>query len=390
MVILKVWSIFITNLIEICINTKSPNKTIKYLRNLNINIYNIKYQEDSITIKINLNDLDKVGKYYNYEIIRYYGKTNILNYLKLNKLSFIFLFTIILFIFIITRFIISINVITEDSNLQSTLLNELDKNNIYKYSLVKDANKLNKIKEIILNNNKDKIEWLNIERKGMKYFINVEPKVDKNKVEEKPYCHIISLKDSMVTRIITSKGMEVVDVNDSVKKGDILISGDIKFNEETKNQVCASGKVYGRTWYTVNITIPRNYEKITKLNKKRYNIKISFNNKHYRLFKNRLSNYITESQDIVNILGFKISLDKDIEVKSNTQEYSDQELELNIKKQIENKMKNILNGEYQIITQKVLKKELNDSKIDMEVFIVAEEEIGTTIEGNLNTTENNE
>ena len=222
----------------------------------------------------------------------------------------------------------------------------------------------------------------------MKYIINVEPKVNKEKQEEPPYCNVISLKDSMVTRIITSKGMEVVDVNDSVKKGDILISGDIKFNEETKEQVCASGQVYGHTWYTVNITIPRNYEEITKLSKKRYNLEISFNNKKYRLFKDRLTKYQTQSKEIVNLLGFKLSLLKDTEIESNTKEYTDHELENNIKKQIEDKMKNILKGEYKIITQKVLKKELNDSKIDMEVFIVAEEEISTTSTESLNTEEN--
>ncbi len=224
----------------------------------------------------------------------------------------------------------------------------------------------------------------------MKYIINVEPKVVKNKEEDLPYCNIISLKDSMVTRILTSKGTEIVDINDSVKKGDILISGDIKFNEETKRQVCASGTVYGKTWYTINITIPRTYEEITKLNKKRYNISLSFNNKSYRLFKNRLTNFKTESKDIVNILGFKLTLNKDIEISTKTKDYTDKELDDNTKKQIAEKMKTVLNGEYKIITQKVLKKEVNNSKIEMEVFIVAEEEISTTSTEPLNTTESEE
>lgn len=390
MVIQKVWNIFITSLIDICITTKSPNKTIKYLKNLNINIYNIKYNKDNIIIRIKEKDLEKVNKYYNYEIIKYYGKARIINYLKTNTISLYFLFTIIIIIFLLTRFIISINVITEDSELKCLLLNELDKNNIKEYTLIKNPTKIALIKENIMNNNKDTIEWINIERKGMKYIVNVEPKVAKNKTEEPPYCNIISLKDSMVTRILTSKGTEVVETNDSVKKGDILISGDIKFNEEAKKQVCASGKVYGRTWYTVNISIPRNYEEITKLNKKRYNLSVAFNNKHYRLFKSRLKEYKTESKNLVNILGFQLNIDKDIEVKTDIKEYTDKELEKNIQKQITAKMKTTLNGESKIITQKVLKKDINNSKIDMEVFIVAEEEIGTTIEGNINTTESNE
>ncbi len=224
----------------------------------------------------------------------------------------------------------------------------------------------------------------------MKYLINIEPKIIKDKVEEEPYCNVISLKDSMITRIITSKGMEVVDINDSVKKGDILISGDIKFNEEIKEQVCASGKVYGRTWYTVNISIPKTYEETTKLAKKRYNIELSFNNKSYRIFKDRLSNFKSTKKNIVNLFGFKLSLITDQEVKITPKEYTSKELEINIQKEITNKMKKVLKGESKIITQKVLKKDINNSKIDIEVFIVAEEEIGTVSKEPINTEENQE
>ena len=158
MVILKVWNTSITNLIDISINTKSPNKTIKYLRNLNINIYNIKYNKDYIIVKIKENELEKVAKYYNYEIINYYGKTKLINYLKINKLSLTMLFIILIIIFILTRFIININVITEDSELKSLLLNELDKNEIKKYTIAKSNQKINEIKKNILNNNKNTIE----------------------------------------------------------------------------------------------------------------------------------------------------------------------------------------------------------------------------------------
>ena len=50
-------------MIEITINTKSPYKTIKYINKLNINIYNIKYNKNSITLKINQKDLKKLSKY---------------------------------------------------------------------------------------------------------------------------------------------------------------------------------------------------------------------------------------------------------------------------------------------------------------------------------------
>ena len=344
---------------------------------MHINIYNIKYVKDKIIIRVNNNEINKISKFFDIEIINYYGEKKIINYFKHNILSFIFLSIIIFLIFLFTRIIIDIDVITENNNLESYILNELDKNGIKKYTLIKNSQELNEIKKIILSNNKDLIEWMNIERQGMKYIINIEPKVSKNKKDEKTYCNIVSLKDSVITRIITSEGMELVDVNDSVKKGDILISGDIKFNEEVKKQVCASGTVYGRTWYTVNLTLPKSYEYVKKLNKFRYNLLLKFNNKSYKIFKSRLKNYKPEDKKILNFWGFELYLQKEVEVDITKKDYNDNELNENINKMVLEKLSHTLNGEYKIIDQKVLKKDINDSKINMELFIVAEEEIGT-------------
>ena len=364
-------------MIEITITTRSPNKAIKYLNKLKINIYNIKYNKGSITLLISQKDLNKVSKFYNYKINKIYGKQEILNYTKQNKISIIYLTIFLILISTFTRIIIDIDVISENKNLTSLILNELDKNNIHKYSIVKDNNALAEIKKLILNNNKDTLEWLNIERKGMKYIINLEPKVEKNKTTEPPYCNIIATKNATITRIITHKGVELLSVNDSTKKGDILISGDIKYNEELKKQVCASGIVYGTTWYTINIEIPLNHETITKLDKERYNILIEYNNKKNKLFKSRITNYIDENKKIINIFGIEIYLQKEIEVTKQTIPYTEEELSILIDEKVNNTMSHTLNGESQILDRKVLKKQVNNSTIELELFIVAEEQIST-------------
>ncbi len=366
-------------MIEIKLLTKSPYKAIKYLNKLKINIYNIKYQKDGITLKISLKDLNKINKYYNIEIIREYGKQNIKKQLNNQKISIIYFIIILSTIFFMTRIIIDIQVITGNINLKSHILNELDKQGITKYTTIKDNKTLNNIKEIILSNNKDLLEWLNIERIGMKYVINLEPKVTKSKQEKQEYCNIISTKDSIITRIITSKGEEVVNTNDSVKKGDLLISGSIKYNEELKKQVCASGIVYGTTWYTINITIPKTKEILTKKEKNRYNILFKYNNRSYKLFKSRISNYQEENKKIINIFGIEIYLSKEYEVEKNIIELTSNEQETIIEEKTNEALSHTLNKEYKILDRKVLKKQANDSKIELELFIVAEEQISTTI-----------
>lgn len=309
------------------------------------------------------------------EILKIYGIDDIKNYIRKNKYLVLCFIFILLLIFLFTRIIIDVDVITNNQNLQRTILNELDKEGIRKYSFIKKDSELLEKKERILHANKDLLEWINIERKGMRYVVNIEPKVEKNKQEREEYCHVVSLKDAMITRIIASNGVEVKGINDSVKKDDIIISGDIAFNEEIKSRVCAMGEVYGKTWYTINISLPKNTEVVTRKEKKRFNLEIDFTNKKYKIFKDRLRDYVSESKRIINIFGFELKLVKEIEVEREIRSYTALELEENINKLVLENMAKTLEGDYKIIEQKVLKKSDNDSTIDIEMFIVAEEKI---------------
>ena len=121
-------------MIEIKIITKNPNKVLKYLIRLNINIYKTTYDNLSLFLKINKKDLPKVKKIYNYKITNNYGLDSFIRYIKTNILQIIYTILIIITITIMTRFIIDINVLTEDKQLQKIILNELDKQNINKIS----------------------------------------------------------------------------------------------------------------------------------------------------------------------------------------------------------------------------------------------------------------
>ena len=161
----------------------------------------------------------------------------------------------------------------------------------------------------------------------------------------------------------------------NVKKGDILVTGAIKFNEEVKNNVCASGKVYANTWYNVNIKVPSTYQENIKTGAKRFNMSLKNKNNNYLIFKPRLSNYVSEEKKILSILGNSLYLTLDYEVQSETKKYYEDELNKLIEDEVNSKMKTLLKSDYEIVTKKVLKKSLNDSIIDIDVFVVALENI---------------
>lgn len=367
------------NYITIRIKAFSPNKIIKLLHKLEINLYNIKIDKYDLYLKINSTDLKKIDKLYKYEIIKYHGlsyiKHNLINLMK----KYLYLITIILLIFFFSKFIVKINIKTMNYNLRNKVILYLETKNIKNYTLSKSDTYINEIKKSITKDFENEIEWINIEHIGMKYDIELQEKIIKNPLEHKEYCNIIAKKDGLITRIISSEGDTLIKPNDSVKKGDILISGDIVYNEQLKKQVCATGKVFAHTWYNISISIPKTYENNIYLNKKRYNISINHNNKTIRVFKNRLKEFVTENKKIINLFGYEIILNKDILIKKESKKYTEEELELKIDEIVNEKMKNIIGEDGTIIKRNVLKKINNDSTIDIELFIVAEEEIGKSV-----------
>ncbi len=293
---------------------------------------------------------------------------------KANYFHLLILGCVLLSIYLFTRFIVQVDITTENKELREIIEMHLEEEGIKKYFFAKDNMDLTKIKETILNRDKELLEWINIERKGMHYIVRLEPKVTKNAIEEKPYCHVTSTKEGTISRIITSKGVELVEINDYVRTGDILISGDIIYNEESKKQVCASGRVFLKTWYTIDIETTKTYEEQTPLDKFRYNLKLKYHNKTKKIFNERVENPYEKDKKVLSLFGYELYLTKEYASSYEVKEYDEESLSLRVNQSIDEKMSSILKGEYQILERKVLKKEENDSTINMVVFIVAEEE----------------
>ena len=209
----------------------------------------------------------------------------------------------------------------------------------------------------------------------MKVIVNIEEKKEKKKEQKPEFCNIISKKEGTISKIITKHGTPIIDINEHVNKGDILISGEIKLNEETKEHVCADGTIFAHTWYTINISIPKTYKTKTKGKKYRYNIQIKNNNKTSKIFKSRIKEPVIEEKYLFNVFGHKIYLLKEYTSSFTEKEYTNKEIENKINILVKEKLKPILINNNKIIKQNVLKKNDFNSTIDIELFIIVEEEI---------------
>ena len=290
---------------------------------------------------------------------------------------------------LLTNMIFSIDVIHNNKDVRKLVINELNDYNVRVGTLRKSYNTLDKIKKNILNDYKAKIEWLEIERVGTKYIVRLELRQLK---EEKPVNgnrHVVAKKAAIIKKIEAKTGEIVKNINEYVSKGDVIISGEIKLNDEVKDVVAADGIVYGEVWYNIKIEYPLLYkeEKITNNRKNVYTIK--FLDKNYELFNfNKYKDKKIKDTIIFKSLyiPFFITKQEQTEIIKIENIYTEEEAINQASLLALEKMKSQLNDNEYVIQQKNLKVSIKDSKIILDTFFTVCEDITDyiKIEDNIN------
>ncbi|MCI7332427.1 MAG: sporulation protein YqfD [Mollicutes bacterium] len=361
---------------------ENSNKFLNYL------VYHSIYYEDltlndNYILTIDYEDYKKISRRYKTKIIKYYGKRFIINYLDTNKYMLISLFISFLVLYLLTNTIFKININTNDEKLYNLINNSLKENNISIYKRKKSFKELKKIKDKILKNNEDSLEWIEIKEKGCIYNVELTARVKnkENNSDNNPK-DIVASKDGLIKYITSSSGVKLKDVNDYVKKGEVLISGNIIKGEDTLiTQVRAKGKVYAEVWYTVNITIPFNYVEYVETGKVINHYYLDIAGKKFTLIGKYDSNFTMNTKDLVlekPYLFFKLYKETKREYKYKEFNINENEAYKEALKRSENKIKSKLNDNEYIISKKVLKKEVFRSKMNIEVFFKVYENIGVT------------
>lgn len=372
----------LNNLVKVKIKNHDFYRFCKILSSKEISFDRAYVNKDFFILILSYLDFKKLTKLLkskDYEVITFYGLIGIKNFLKKHLLFMISICIGILIMYTLSNMIFNIQINISDQKIKERVILELEENGIEQYKFKKSFLELERIKNKILKNNKDILEWMSIEVDGTSYIINANLRVLEEETTDGNISDIVAKKDGKILHIESSKGVIVKDINDYVKKGETIISGNIiKSDKYLKGQVESIGKVYAEVWYTVDISVPLKYVEYQKIN-------LNYNEYFIYLFGKKIT--LINDYNIDNImykesiaiakpyLPFKIykretSAYKYIETNLTEEEAYN----LCIKKATDKIQITLSNDEY-IIDKNVLKKELNSSKMVLRIFFKVYENI---------------
>lgn len=363
--------ILMINYYEIEIKGKHINRFLDKIIKERINIFDIKYKKDMITFKVSYQDYQRVVRLktiYQINIKDIKGFNRYKNITKFYKVFFLFLILEFFLIIIYANMIFKIKINTTNEELSNLIKKDLKNNHVTIYSFKKSFSKLNKLIASIKKNNSDQIEWISITKDGVSYEINLIEKIIKNKENSLGASHIIAKENGYIKDMYVTKGQVLKNNGDYVTKGEIIVSGFITKNDDIKNTVNATGKIYAEVWYKVTASGKKSF---LKQKNEQGLLKINFNifNKEITLISFKIKKLDKSSiKRIIKNDLFSLVIKKDYVKNLVEVNYNDDELIKNLESQAKRAIeKNLLSKEY-IILQKTLKNTKDNDRIYLEVF----------------------
>ncbi len=400
---------FFSGYVVIKVSGFSVERFINLAMNRNIFLSDIKYCKNYVTMKVSIEgfrQLKPIAKKTrcNVSIIKKSGLPFLVFRYRKRKILAIGVLFFVISIYLLSTRVWLVNLEGLDRVDHSTLESFLKNEGLY-ISGKKSKIDKEKIKEDIINNFED-VAWVNIDLKGTKATVSIKETIVKEMkadTESTKPTNIVAKQDGIIDTIVVSKGTGKVKPLDVVKKGDILIGGELVVKEDEfgvlKNYVASSGEVMAKTYYTFNFFVPFNYEEKVFTGQKEVDRRYKIFNKNYEMLKpsisfenyNRISTYdelsLGEDYPLPFVIIEDVYSDFFLENKVRTKEEAS-ELAYKI---ADNKILHELAFDVNIVDKRV---ELSENKdgIEVSVYISALEDIGESIEideASMKETENN-
>jgi len=157
-------------------------------------------------------------------------------------------------IFILSNMVWRIDVSGADPVVEKQIRSALKKMNVHVGSLTFFLPSLETIEDELLGQIK-KATWIGVSKDGTTYHVDIVQKELPPREKETGPRDLIATKEAKIRRIFVEKGVAVVEPDQVVEPGQLLVSGSIG-NEDNPKFVAAKGKVMGETWYRSDVSVP--------------------------------------------------------------------------------------------------------------------------------------
>ncbi len=370
-----------TSKVKLNIKGKNIERFIKRLRSNQIDLLNITYLNyHEVNIVIYKKDYDKLIELktiYDVTMVDIYGIIKIKEVVSIYKYVVSFIILGVALLIFLSHVIFNIEVIHTDSEIRNFLLQELENYGLKKYRLKKSYQEIQTIKNSILEKYKNEIEWLEIEESGTTYIVRLEERIIKQEEKEEEKQNVIASKSAVIKKIIAENGEVIRNINEYVNAGDVIISGNIYLNDEVKDTVTAKGVVYGEVWYNVSVEYPYIYSEIKEMNNYKDVFVLKFFSHNIEFTTKPYSEKRIEEKVLLYHPLLPISL-----VKQRQEEIQTISLVLTAEEakekaiiEAQKKMEEKLDDDERIIDYKVLKLNIKEDKIVLDVFFTVYENI---------------
>lgn len=379
------------NYYTISIEGKNPRRLLVKILNNHINCSNIKYEIRRITLNVSYEDylkIQKLNTIYKITIIKINGKKRIKNIFKHYNIFIVFTFLSFLTIILLSNIIFKIKVLHEKEEMRNLVIKELKKEKITLFTFKKNYKELKEISERIKENNKNKIEWIEISSNGISYEVKVIERISKDKKqEENDVVDIVASKNGMIMDMYVSSGEIKKNKGDYVAKGEVIVSGIITRNDNIVGSVKSKADVYAEVWYKVKLNSDLKQKILIKQQENTKKLVLTIFNKDIILFKKDTKSKVKETTIFKGIFT-KLSFKTEEKYKKQDKTYNKDELKNILETKALETIKSSLKENEKILMQKTLKTSIKNGKMNLEVFFKVYQNIALEKESEIPESDN--
>ena len=267
------------NKYDIRITGKDVKRFIRNLYSQGIEFFYLEYGTKTVLIRVGEKDFQKIKEIktiYEVEVVRIYGPVRIKSFFVRYRLFFGCLCLGLGLIYFLSHVIFQVDVVHNKEEIRNLILEELKTQGIEKYHFVKSFSVQEKIVQDMIRKYRDKIEWMEIERVGVSYIVKVEERKIKDYQVDEISRDLVAKKEGRIISVEAKSGNVLVTPGTYVKKGDVLVSGEIKNKDTVMAKVHAEGKVFAEVWYEVTVELPYHYSEEVKTGNKKKTLSTRF------------------------------------------------------------------------------------------------------------------